>query len=167
MRKVGVAVVTIFAAITCAVLVHGQGKTDPALEKLATEFMSAFNDKDAAKVASFYTEDAVLMPPNQPMVKGRSNIEAHWKAAFQQGLTNLQLRPIESSISGAQAFEAGTATVTLKSGGSSMMLTGVGGSGAAVTDTAKYVVVFKRTGGSWKMAYDIFNSDLPPPPPAK
>ena len=34
-------------------------------------------------------------------------------------------------------------------------------------DTGKYVVILKRTGGSWKVAYAIYNSDLPPPPPPK
>jgi hypothetical protein len=28
-------------------------------------------------------------------------------------------------------------------------------------------VVFKRTAEGWKMAYDIFNSDLPAPGPPK
>ena len=71
-------------------------------------------------------------------------------------MTNLQLRPMESAIAGAQAFEAGTATVTIKGGG-------VGGSGAAVTDNGKYLMMFKRVGADWKITYDIFNSDQPPP----
>jgi uncharacterized protein (TIGR02246 family) len=167
MRKVRVAIVTIAVAVSFAGFVQGQGKTDPALDKLGKEFMAAFNAKDAAKVASFYADDAVVMPPNQALVKGRANIEAYFKQEFQQGVTNLQLRPMESAIAGAQAFEAGTSTVTVKSGGSSMALTGVGGSGAAVTDNGKYLTVFKRVGGDWKIAYDIFNSDQPPPPAPK
>jgi uncharacterized protein (TIGR02246 family) len=165
MRKLVVIVAVAAAAFTGPI--RGQSRTDPTLDKQAAEFSAAFNAKDAAKLASFYTEDASLMPPNQPMVKGRPNIEAYWKAAFEQGLTNLQLKPFESMIAGNQAFEVGTATVTLKSGGSSMTLTGVGGSGKPVTDTAKYVVIFRRTNDSWKMAYDIFNSDLPAQPPPK
>jgi uncharacterized protein (TIGR02246 family) len=165
MRNLAVVVVVIAAAFTGPV--RGQGKTDPTLDKLAAEFSAAFNAKDAAKLASFYTEDASLMPPNQAMVKGRPNIEAYWKAAFEQGLTNLQLKPFESMIAGNQAFEAGTATVTLKSGGGSTSAAAAGGSAKQVTDTAKYVVIYKRTNDSWKMAYDIFNSDLPAQPPPK
>jgi uncharacterized protein (TIGR02246 family) len=155
MRKLAVLVAVAAAAFTGPM--RAQGKTEPALDKLAAEFSATFNAKDAAKLASFYTEDASLMPPNQPMVKGRPNIEAYWKGAFEQGLTNLQLKPFESVISGNQAFEAGIATVTLKSGGGSK----------PVTDTAKYVVIFKRANDTWKMAYDIFNSDLPAQPPSK
>jgi hypothetical protein len=30
-------------------------------------------------------------------------------------------------------------------------------------ETGKYVVVLKRTGGAWKVAYAIYNSDQAPP----
>jgi uncharacterized protein (TIGR02246 family) len=163
MRKLTIAVITL-GAVGVGVATLAQGKTDPTLDKLNAEFVAAFNAKDAAKLASFYTDDATLMPPNGPMVKGRPNIEAYWRGAFEQGLTTLQLRPMESAIAGSQGFEAGTATVTLKSGPTQP---GAAGSGAALTDTAKYVVVFKRTPEGWRMAYDIYNSDMPAPAPPK
>jgi uncharacterized protein (TIGR02246 family) len=141
----------VVAALALPALAGAQGKTDPLLDKLNTEFMAAFNAKDAARLASFYTEDASLMPPNQPLVKGRPNIEAYWRGAFEQGVANLQLKPVESAISGAMGFEAGTATVTVKT------------PGGVIKDTSKYVVVFRRTDTGWKMAYDIYNSDAPPP----
>ena len=33
--------------------------------------------------------------------------------------------------------------------------------GTEQTDTGKYVVVWRKIGGEWKAAADIFNSDLP------
>jgi ketosteroid isomerase-like protein len=89
------------------------------------------------------------MAPNQPMAKGRAAIEANFKREFQQGFTNMKLMPMESEISGSQAFEAGTATVTTPGGR---------------TENGKYVVVFKQVGGAWKIAYDINNTDQPSPP---
>ena len=151
MRKLAVAV-TVAAAFIVTGIVQGQGKTDPALNKLAAEWAAAFNAKDAAKIASFYADDAVVMPPNLPMVKGRANIEAHFKGEIQQGATNFQLKPVESAISGSQAFEAGTSTMTLPGG---------------QIDVGKYLVVLKRVGNDWKIAYDIYNSDAPPPPVKK
>ena len=62
MKKLGVAIVVVATAAYVGVG-QSQGKTDPTLDKLAKEFMTAFNAKDAAKVASFYAEDAVVMPP--------------------------------------------------------------------------------------------------------
>ena len=142
----------IVGVMMVASVLGGQGKTDPTLDKLAKEFADAFNAKDAAKVASFYTEDAVLMPANRPMVKGRAAIEADFKKAFTEGVASLQLRPMDSMIAGNQAFEAGTSTVTIK------------GSGGVMTEQGKYVVVFKRVGKDWKIAYDSFSGDQPPPP---
>lgn len=166
MRTIRV-VVTIFMAAGFVGLVLAQGKTDPSLDKLDKEFLAAFNAKDAAKVASLYAEDALVMPPNHALVRGRANIEAYFKEEFQQGVTNLQLHPIESATANTQAFEAGTSTVTIKSGGSSMSMPAAGGSDAAVTENGKYLTVFKRVGNDWKIAYDIFNSDQPPPPAPK
>ena len=36
--------------------------------------------------------------------------------------------------------------------------------GQPMTDTGKYIVVFKKEGADWKISHDVFNSDLPPPP---
>jgi uncharacterized protein (TIGR02246 family) len=135
------------AALLVTVILQGQGKTDPAINT-APQWQAAFNAKDAAKIASLYAEDAVVMPPDRPIVKGRANIEAHWKGEIQQGGTNVKLNPVESAISGSQAFEVGTMTMTLPGG---------------QTDRGKYVAILKRVGNEWKIAYDIYNSDASPP----
>lgn len=145
MRRLAVAA-TIATAVVVTVMLQGQGKTDPELN-LAPKWAAAFNAKDAAKVASLYAEDAVVLPPNRPTVKGRANIEAHWKSEIQQGLTNMQLNPVASSISGAQGFEVGTTTVTLPGG---------------KTERGKYIAIMKRVGNEWKIAYDIYNTDALP-----
>jgi uncharacterized protein (TIGR02246 family) len=141
----------IVAGVLFTGVVRGQGKTNPDLSKLAADFAAAFNQQDAAKVAAFYTEDAVVMPANRPMIKGRANIEADLKRDFKDGVTNLQLKPMESAVLGDHAFEAGTSTVTVN--------------GKPVP--GKYLTVFKRVGKDWKIAYDSFGADQPPPPGTK
>lgn len=133
----------------------GQGKTDPKLDELAAAFAAAFNEKDATKVAAFYTDDAVVMPPNMPMVKGRNDIEAYFKKGFSQAGGTMKLRPIESVVTGALAIEAGASTLTVGN-------PGVGAGGR--TEAGKYVVIYKRVKSEWKIAYDIFNNDSPPAP---
>jgi len=146
MRRL-VLVVSVAAVVAVSGMVQGQGKTDPTLNKLAADFQAAYNAKDAAKVASLYAEDAVVMPPNEPAVRGRSAIEARLKREMQGNVT-IKLTPTESAIAGDRAHEAGTVTVT--AGGETM--------------TEKYLVVLMRVGGDWKIAYDIWNSDAPPAP---
>ena len=52
-----------------------QTANSPLLE-LSKQFNVAMKARDAAKVASFYAEDAVSLPPNQQPVRGRQAIEA-------------------------------------------------------------------------------------------
>lgn len=151
---IGVALALSLAITGAGAWAQTAAKTDPALTKLAKEFAVAFNAKDAAKTAGFYTEDAVINPPNEVAVRGRSNIQAWFKKQFDQGLGNLVLTPAESAISGSFAYEAGAYSISVKPP-----------TGAAMTDKGKYVEVFKQVGGKWLLAHDIFNSDMPPPPP--
>ena len=148
MKKSAIAVAAL-AVLVVTGIVQGQSKTEPILNKMAAEWAAAYNAKDAAKLAGMYAENAVFMAPNQPMVKGRAAIEAQFKKEFQQGFTNIKLTPMESAISGSQAYEAGTATITVPGGR---------------TENSKYLVVFTQVGGAWKIKYDINNADQPSPP---
>jgi len=127
--------------------------TDPALDKLAAAFAEAFNAKDAARVASFYADDAIVMPPDQTMIRGHRNVEAYYVRGFRQDVSNFRLAPMESVIAGSHAFEAGTSTLTERKGVSPL------GEPALVTTGGKYVVIYRRVNGQWKIAYDIFNND--------
>jgi uncharacterized protein (TIGR02246 family) len=151
-----VAVLSLVSAVLSdRAVAQTKGKTDPVLSKLAKEWADAFNAKNAAKVAALYMEDATVNPPNEPAVQGRKNIQAWVQKAIDEGMSNLVLTPTESAISGSIAYEAGTYSATVTPPG-----------GKPVADKGKYVVVLKQAGGNWLLAHDIFNSDLPPPPPA-
>ena len=39
------------------------------------------------------------------------------------------------------------------------------GDGSKTIDKGKYIVVWKKENGNWKLWRDIWNSDNPPPPP--
>ena len=75
---------------------------------------------------------------------------------------------MESEISGDRAVAAGVFTLTISRGVA--VPTGVrrggtltGAGTAAQVFAAKYLTVFKRIGNDWKIAYDMQNSDQPPP----
>jgi ketosteroid isomerase-like protein len=137
--------------------VGAQGaKTDPTLSKIAADFGAAVTAGNAAKVAMLYSNDATLMPPNEPAVKGRASIQGWFQKQMDGGAINLMLHPTESRISGDLAFEAGTYMFGLKPK-----------EGQPVKDTGKYIVVLKKEGADWKISHDIFNSDMPMQPPAK
>ncbi len=148
-----VAVIFGMALMAVARIGGGEQTTDPALTTLADAFADAFNAKDAPKVASFYTDDAVVMPPDQPMVRGRRNIEAYYTRGFRQDVSNFRLVPMESAVTGTHAFEAGRSSLTSRTSASPQRGPNL------VTSNGKYVVIYKRVDGAWKIAYDIFNDD--------
>jgi uncharacterized protein (TIGR02246 family) len=107
--------------------------------------------KDAASIAEFYTEDGAVMPPNAPIGKGRAAIEKTWASMMQTPGFDLTFAPeqVVVSSSGDMALDRGTYRLT------------VSPQGDAQVDTGKYVVVWRKVGGDWKAAADIFNSDHP------
>ena len=117
-----------------------------AIEKLNDAWTAAFNKGDAAAVAAMYTEDAYVLPPGAEMVKGRTGIEAFWRQAAQQmgdaKLTTLDVLPLGRSA----AREIGTVTLKTKSQPPQEMV-------------GKYAVVWRKVGGKWKLATDIWNTN--------
>ena len=55
------------------------------------DFETAFNSKDAAKVAAFHPAESVLMPPNAPTVRGREDIQKFYVDLYAQGATDLEM----------------------------------------------------------------------------
>ncbi|MFQ5797807.1 MAG: YybH family protein [Bacteroidota bacterium] len=106
---------------------------------------------DSAATGAQFTEDAVLMPPNQPLVEGRSDIGA-WYASFT--VTEVTLTEAQVDGGGGLGYERGTYSVT--SSTEDMP--------EAVSDTGKYLLILrKQPDGSWRWAVDIWNSDQPLP----
>lgn len=121
-----------------------QDKT--TIEKLNDVWMAAFNKGDAAAVAALYTEDAYVLPPGAEMVKGRAAIEAFWRQAAQQ-LTDAKLTTVDVLPLGPDAArEIGTVTLKTKTQPPQGII-------------GKYVVLWRKTGGDWKLATDIWNTN--------
>jgi uncharacterized protein (TIGR02246 family) len=108
--------------------------------------------KDASSISQLYTDDGAVMPPNGPIGKGRAAIQQTWTSMLQTPGFDLAFAPeqIIVSQSGDMALDRGTYRLT------------VAPAGKPHHDTGKYVVVWRKVGGTWKAAADIFNSDLPP-----
>ena len=142
------------ALVSCGVPRTNVDEVRKELEQGAQRFAAAFNAKDAAAVAAFYGADAVIMPPNGPRISGRTNIESMWGKMIAIG-SDMKLTINHVDASGDLAYEIGTYTLGIQMPGAS-----------AMTDTGKYVVVWKRQAdGKRLIVADIFNSDMPLPAP--
>lgn len=122
------------------------------IEATISDWMTAFSQDDAAGVAACYTEDAQLLPPNDPIVRGREAVQAWFQGVIDAGL-DVRLEIVELEGYGDTAYEIGKATVMSADG--------------QVIDDSKYIVIWKKVGDAWRMHRDIFNSNLPLPAPAE
>jgi uncharacterized protein (TIGR02246 family) len=125
------------------------GPHDPrtAIEAANAEFGAAYGRGDARAVAAMYAEGGQLFPPNERVVTGRAAIEGFWKAAMDSGVKGVALKTAEVESLGDSAVEAGTYTLYGKDG--------------TALDRGKYLVLWKRVGGAWRLHRDCWNSNEP------
>jgi ketosteroid isomerase-like protein len=104
-----------------------------------TELISKRN---YGSIDQIYTSDATVMPPGAPMITGRENVRAFWKATVEAlNPTGGKLETLSIEVLGDRAVEIGRATIE----------------SAGPTLEVKYVVVWKREDGAWKLHIDIWN----------
>ena len=120
-----------------------------AIESADEVFMETFRKGDAAGLAALYTEEGQLMPPNADFQTGGQAIQAFWQGAMDAGITEARIQIREVEAHGDTAIEVGEYTLH--------------GEVGVQLDVGKYIVIWKREGGQWKLHRDIFNSSLPAP----
>jgi uncharacterized protein (TIGR02246 family) len=107
------------------------------------QFEDAARKGDLDRLASLYTPDAIALPPDGPLVKGRDAIKQMWGTVAQQiGLKDVRLATLDFEQAGDTGYEVGEATLTVSSG----------------TAVAKFVVIWKKIGGQWRLHRDIWNA---------
>ena len=145
----------VFASTACqppAQEAAGLSEEDVAAIRSASDaWAEAFKADDDAAAVAFATEDAVLMPPNMPAFQGRPALE-EYVASFT--VTDFSVRRLEIDGRGDLAFERAAYVVSAVPEG----LT------EPTTNPGKYLAIWrKQADGSWLMAVQIWNSDLPLP----
>ena len=121
-----------------------QAQDAATIQKLNDAFVAAFDRGDTAALAGMYTEDAEVLPPNAGIVKDGAAVQAFWAKAA-EGIGDLKLSTVDVTPLGPEAArEIGTFTLRTK--------------GAQPQEVAgKYVVVWRKVGGDWTLATDIWN----------
>jgi ketosteroid isomerase-like protein len=131
----------------------------------ATSVEQSLRDVDAAWVRaaqsgsvdgwmSFYSDDALVLPPNEAAATSRSAIRRSIAALLSLPGLNIEWHPtrIEASAAGDLAALAGAYTLSYRDA-----------AGATVSDRGKLLEVWRRgPAGDWKCVLDTWNSDLPP-----
>ena len=121
-----------------------------AIRAVDAAFAAGMNAKDTAAVFAIYAPDAMLMPPDSPILEGAAGHPV-LAGLIAGGAENFVLTPTTTYGSGDLAYQVGTASFTM-------------GGGAA---TVKYVEVLRKgSDGKWRYVVDMFSGVAPPPAPA-
>ena len=114
-----------------------------ANEKFA-EYVKSVN---SAGLASLYTANGQLLPPNGDIVSGKPAIQSFWQGGIDMGIKSATLETIEVEGLANTAYEVGKYTLLAESD--------------QMIDTGKYIVIWKLEDGQWKLHRDIWNSSMP------
>jgi uncharacterized protein (TIGR02246 family) len=134
------------SATPAAQAVDTRAADEEAIRAADMGWSKAAGDKDAAKFATFYAENAVLMAPGMPAVKGRDAIQQAFAGLTQDPNFALSFAPTKIVVakSGDQAYELGDFQMTTSDKKKK-----------PATLKATYVVVWgKQMDGSWKALVD-------------
>lgn len=119
---------------------------EQAIENADRTFETTFGNEDADGMANLYTADGQLLPAGTDAISGKENIAAFWQSLFDMGITQAELEAVEVDDHDDTAIEVGRYTLS--------------DADDELVDRGKYVVVWKREGGEWKLHRDIWNTSL-------
>lgn len=118
------------------------------IEQANKNFMALFGN-DAAALANLYSSTGQVLPTGSDVIEGTDDIATFWQGVFDSGLTAAVLETLEITELGDTAVEVGRYSLLTSDG--------------QIADNGKYIVIWKKENGAWKLHRDIFNSSRTPP----
>ena len=150
--------VVVLLAIVSVLSAGCAKKADVEAERAAiletdAQWGAALTAKDPEAYTSFFAADAIVMPPHLPILVGADAIRA-WvteSMAFPGFAVTWTTTSTEVAGSGDMGYTLGTFVFQM-----SMP------DGSTITDNGKFTTIWKKQAdGTWKVAVDTFNSDVP------
>jgi uncharacterized protein (TIGR02246 family) len=108
---------------------------------------------DLNSIVSLFSDDAVLMPPNDTTVYGKDEIRSWWEEYFSFfRITSSTETEREITVAGDKAFDRAAFSVTIVPKEH----------GARILDDIRSLTVWRRQAdGAWKISHQIWNSTKP------
>ncbi len=122
------------------------------LRDLDMQWSKAAAAKDLEQTVAYYSDDAIVLPPNATPAATKETIRNAWKDVLAAPGLVITWKPIKVKLgnSGEMAWVSGTYELTMNDP-----------SGKPANDRGKYLEVWeKQPDGNWKCAADMWNSDL-------
>ena len=119
------------------------------LESYRDKFSEYVTLGDAKGLVSLYTENACLMANKSPIYEGQVQIVEFYTRSFKDGFNDIKLTANEIIDMGDYVAERGDAKIIWTSKGENIEM------------IDKYVLLWKKTPESYKIHWDIYNSNNP------
>ena len=157
------------ASIALAAVLAGCNHTAPAaadtrdadataIRQMESNWLQAYQAKDADKITSFYADDGSAFPTDMPITSGKTDLLSLYKKEMADKNFSVTFPPSDKVVvskSGDMAYTQGSYTATYTNPKIKK----------AVSEKGKYVEVYmKQPDGSWKDVADISNPDSPAAP---
>ncbi|MCB0474575.1 MAG: DUF4440 domain-containing protein [Flavobacteriaceae bacterium] len=137
-----------FSIIACEKKVVAS-PTAEQLGQMNRDFAKALKAGDAEAAANLYDLNASLLPPNEPIVRGREHIKAYWQGAIDAGILEASVKTISAGSDGDLAYEIGTFELKFKAENDSVII-----------ETGKYTEILHRNSeGKWISLYGMWNAN--------
>jgi ketosteroid isomerase-like protein len=127
---------------------------EAAIRQTDAEWVEAAKSKNVDAWLAFYTEDAVVLPPNEEVANGRESARKSVAELLALSALSISWKPTKVIVgrSGDIAYLIGAYSLSFKDAG-----------GKPLTDHGKLLEIWeKQSDGTWKCSADTWNSDLPP-----
>lgn len=116
------------------------------IEEANRNFMALVAAGDSVGIANAYTIDGKVMFSGAPSIEGRANIQTKFSKIIDSGVTRINLDTKNVFGCGELVAEEGEVTVY---------------AGNNVVAEEKYIILWKKEAGEWKLFRDIANSNAP------
>ena len=118
--------------------------------RISREWSNAAASGNLEAILAYWAEDAVMMAPGQPPLRGKPAIRKFVESSATIPGFSIRWEPLEAhvSASGDMAYLIERNMFTYRDS-----------TGSQVTETNKVVTVWRKLDGSWKNVIDMWNAD--------
>ncbi len=115
-----------------------------AIQANALSWAYAYNTGNVSELNELYTEDAIIMPPNDTTVVLKGAIENYWQESLNGEMSEFFVHPVEIKVEGNTAYQASVWSARDTKSGAM-----IGGNTVTVLE--------RQTDGRWKTKLQSWN----------
>jgi len=147
------ALLVLLVAPACATTPRVDPRSEEeAIRELDRRWVREVAAKNVSGVVDLYAEDGMMLAPNAPPARGKAALTAAFTDLMREGNElSFSFEPTQITVAAAGdvAHDIGTYRISMDT------------PGGRINDNGKYITLWKKIDGKWKVAADMFNTDMP------